>query len=89
MKRLILSAEDWKAKHGIKSEGKGLGFSEEEQKWYGWSHRAYYGFGIGYEVKEGDVVCSEFGDGSIKPGFKCKTLADCKKLAKAYADSVS
>ncbi|WP_321431248.1 hypothetical protein [uncultured Methanolobus sp.] len=24
-----------------------IGFNEEEQKWYGWSHRAIYGFGIG------------------------------------------
>ena len=24
-----------------------IGWSEEEKKWYGWSHRAIYGFGIG------------------------------------------
>jgi len=30
-----------------------IGFSEKEQKWYGWSHRAIYGFGIGDEVKRG------------------------------------
>ena len=27
-----------------------IGFNEEEQKWYGWSHRAIYGFTIGSEV---------------------------------------
>lgn len=32
-----------------------LGFNEQEQKWYGWSHRAIYGFGVGHEVKMGDV----------------------------------
>jgi hypothetical protein len=31
-----------------------IGFCESEQKWYGWSHRAIYGFGIGSEVKRGD-----------------------------------
>jgi len=31
-----------------------IGFCESEQKWYGWSHRAIYGFGIGSEVKQGD-----------------------------------
>lgn len=31
-----------------------IGFSEDEQKWYGWSHRAIYGFGIGSEVRKGD-----------------------------------
>ena len=32
----------------------GLGFSTENQKWYGWSHRALFGFGIGSTVKKGD-----------------------------------
>lgn len=31
-----------------------IGFCEREQKWYGWSHRAIYGFGIGSEIKRGD-----------------------------------
>lgn len=29
-----------------------IGFCEKEQKWYGWSHRAICGFGIGSEVKK-------------------------------------
>ncbi len=33
-----------------------IGFCEAEQKWYGWSHRAIYGFGIGSIVKEGDCA---------------------------------
>jgi hypothetical protein len=32
------------------------GWCEREQKWYGWSHRAIYGFGIGSEVKRGDCA---------------------------------
>lgn len=31
-----------------------IGFCETEQKWYGWSHRAIYGFGVGSTVKRGD-----------------------------------
>lgn len=30
-----------------------IGFNEKEQKWYGWSHRAIFGFGIGSECKKG------------------------------------
>lgn len=30
-----------------------IGFSMREQKWYGWSHRAIYGFGIGDSVEPG------------------------------------
>lgn len=33
-----------------------IGFSSKENKWYGWSHRALYGFGIGSEVKKGDCA---------------------------------
>lgn len=33
-----------------------IGFSETEQKWYGWSHRACYGFGIGSKVEKGDCA---------------------------------
>lgn len=31
-----------------------IGFCDREQKWYGWSHRAMYGFGIGHKTKKGD-----------------------------------
>ena len=33
-----------------------IGFCERDQKWYGWSHRAIYGFGIGSEVRKGDIA---------------------------------
>ena len=32
-----------------------IGFNPIEQKWYGWSHRAIFGFGIGSECKPGDI----------------------------------
>lgn len=31
-----------------------IGFCEKEQKWFGWSHRAIYGFGIGSTISPGD-----------------------------------
>lgn len=31
-----------------------IGFNPIEQKWYGWSHRAVFGFGIGSTCKKGD-----------------------------------
>ena len=31
-----------------------IGFNPKEQKWYGWSHRAIFGFGIGSQCKQGD-----------------------------------
>lgn len=36
----------------------GLGFNSKEQKWFGWSHRAIYGFTIGSKVKKGDCAYS-------------------------------
>ena len=33
-----------------------IGFSEKENKWYGWSHRGVCGFTIGSEVKKGHVA---------------------------------
>lgn len=77
-----------------------IGFSEKEQKWYGWSHRAIYGFGIGYIAKDGDS-CTTSGwtddylkehperDLSVPVGFEVKTLEDAKKVAIAFAESVS
>ena len=32
-----------------------IGFCAEDNKWYGWSHRAIYGFTIGSEVKEDSI----------------------------------
>jgi len=32
----------------------GVGYSPKEAKWYGWSHRAIYGFKIGSTCKKGD-----------------------------------
>ena len=76
-----------------------IGFCEKEQKWYGWSHRAIYGFGIGDVVKEGDCAASsgwtdEYlvehpeADKRLSIGFEAKTLEDCRRMAIAFAESV-
>jgi len=31
-----------------------IGFNEDDEKWFGWSHRAIYGFGVGSVCKKGD-----------------------------------
>lgn len=84
------SLEDFFEKHEIKVSGDihktPIGFSEKEQKWYGWSHRAIYGFKIGDKCKDGDLGV---GDGyTFKDGDKLKTLNDCKQRAIDFAKSV-
>ena len=77
-----------------------IGFCARDQKWFGWSHRAIFGFGIGDTVKEGDCTASSGwtdewltehpeDDLSLPIGFVAKTLNDCKRMAIAFADSVS
>jgi len=35
--------------------GDGLGYSATDKKWYGFTHRAIHGFGVGSKCKFGDV----------------------------------
>jgi len=77
-----------------------IGYSPRSKKWYGWSHRAIFGFKIGDKVKEGDC-CNTSGytdeylkdhpeeHGTLPVGFEAKTEADCKSMAIAFAQSVS
>lgn len=93
-------------KRGIKPEKSdpehnvcSIGFCDAEQKWYGWSHRAIFGFGIGAVAEEGDC-CTMSGwidsylvdhpeaDRSVPIGFEAKTLGDAKIMAIAFAESV-
>uniref|UniRef100_A0A6M3JKE3 Uncharacterized protein n=1 Tax=viral metagenome TaxID=1070528 RepID=A0A6M3JKE3_9ZZZZ len=77
-----------------------IGFCEKEQKWYGWSHRAIFGFGIGSKVGKGDCTASsgytdEYlkehpeDDISLPIGFTAKDLIDAKRMAISFASSVS
>jgi hypothetical protein len=60
----------------------GLGFNPTEQKWYGWSHRAIYGYGIGSECtmrsigyrpenKEAFIKHLKSLDERLNPNHKC------------------
>jgi hypothetical protein len=51
-----------------------IGFNDKENKWYGWSHRAIYGFGIGSEVKIGSC------------GFKPSNVKEFIKSLKSWYD---
>lgn len=77
-----------------------IGFCQKEQKWYGWSHRAIFGFGVGDVVKEGDCAASSGWTEeylkdhpeenlSLPIGFEAKTLDDARRIAIAFAESVS
>jgi len=92
----IICAQKAQPQHKVCS----IGFNQAEQKWYGWSHRARYGFGIGDVVKDGDCCASSgWTEDYLKAhpeervyldvGFEAKTLDDAKKMAIAFAESVS
>lgn len=77
-----------------------IAYCPKENKWYGWSHRAIYGFGIGDKVSEDDLTNSsglieEYRiqhpeeDYSLPVGFVAKNLNDAKRMAIAFAKAVS
>ncbi len=78
-----------------------VGFNATDQKWWGWSHRALYGFGVGDVVEEGDLTASSgYIDGyldkhpeienlSLSVGFKAETLEDARRMAVAFADAIA
>lgn len=78
----INEAKNFFKEHGIEEKACGVGFSEKEQKWYGWSHRAIYGFGIGSKCKKGDAHYKG-------KEWTAKTLEDAKKMAEDFAEAVS
>jgi hypothetical protein len=60
-----------------------IGYSPKEGKWFGWSHRAMKGFGIG------DYAETCLPGGGEKSKDKIKTFEEAKKAAIAFAESVS
>lgn len=54
-----------------------IGFNEKDQEWYGWTHRGFGRFGIGYEVVKGSICDC----GTHKYPFKVKALEEAKQLA--------
>jgi len=61
-----------------------IGYSPKDGKWYGWSHRAIYGFKVGSVVKKGDC-----GFGRRKKPWVAKTTAEARQMAINFAESVS
>jgi hypothetical protein len=85
------SARVRREREGIRSEStefkgrpQSTGFNEQEQKWYGWSHRARYGFGVGDKVTKDSVIAHHF-----PVGHEAKTLDDARQMAAAFAEAVS
>jgi hypothetical protein len=66
-----------------------IGWCEREQKWYGWSHRAIYGFGIGAKITKNHVAYGSEESGGLPLGFTAQTLDDAKRIAIAFASGVS
>lgn len=65
-----------------------IGFCEKEAKWYGWSHRAICGFGIGdriFEEDYGDDHTPFVSHGSVV----IENLDQAKQAAIAFAEYVS
>lgn len=78
--------EDFFKKHDIKEKSVGLGYSNKEKKWYGWSHRAMYGFGVGDEIRKGS--CGYDDMIKICPDGIIKDEEQCKQVAQAFAKAV-
>ena len=83
-------AKELCVKHGIAQELRdieddacSIGWCEKDHKWYGWSHRAIYGFGIGSKIKKGDS-----GYSPKKGEWISETLDDAKQMACDFAESV-
>ena len=62
-----------------------IGYCSRDGKWYGWSHRAIYGFKPGDELRMGDSGA----EGPLPLGFKAIDLEDAKRMAENFAESVS
>jgi len=87
-------------KHGIRqvqlADPKGavnnccsIGFNEEEQKWYGWSHRAACGFGIG-DMMFAERYLKTDKTPFVKAGkIKIEKLGQAKTAARRFARYVS
>lgn len=62
-----------------------IGFNEKEQAWYGWTHRGFGKFFVGYHIKPSSIV-------DVKPynyPATVTTLAQAKGLALTIADELS
>jgi len=93
---LLIKSEKAKESHSVPSIGK----SDATGAWWGWSHRAVSGFGVGDKI-EGDNAGKkvkfpklpdgtwDWDNGVYEPDFTIKTDAQAKQCAITFADSVS
>jgi hypothetical protein len=65
-----------------------IGFSVKDGKWYGWSHRAIFGFKIGSKCLKGDCHYQSRRHGG-RGQWTAKTVADARRMACDFAESVS
>lgn len=63
-----------------------IGFCEKDQKWFGWSHRALFGFGIGSKCKKGD--CG-FVHGNVLELYASLSNDEKKKVVSVDADGIT
>ena len=61
-----------------------IGFSHKDGKWYGWSHRAIFGFKKGSTCKKGD--CHYLPD---KGEWTATSIADARQMAIDFSNGVS
>ncbi len=61
-----------------------IGKSSKDGKWYGWSHRAMYGFGVGDAFRPGDCGAERYPVGRV-----AVTDDDARAMACAFAEDVS
>ncbi len=79
MKRGI-APEKSHPKHNVCS----IGYCKKERKWYGWSHRAIYGFKTGSKCKKG--MCQY---NPKKGEWTARNMTEAKQMAIDFAESVS
>lgn len=65
-----------------------IGFSNKDGKWYGWSHRAIFGFKTGSKCKKGDCHYIPKEEGG-KGEWTAKNIVDAKQMAIDFANGVS
>ena len=61
-----------------------IGFSVKDGKWYGWSHRALYGFKKGSKCEKGDCHYTE-----ERGEWTAENITDAKQMACDFAEGVS
>ena len=61
-----------------------IGWSHTQHKWFGWSHRACFGFGIGDTVETTDHCCYP----TLPVGFTASNIYKARWMAEVFAEDV-